>query len=135
MSHRQPPGGGRDSSSAGVWLDICAARELVDGGDGVRFDWPDAARGGAPAAAFAVRHRGRVFAYLNRCAHVPVELDWLPGKFFDDSGLYLICATHGATYEPASGRCVGGPCRGAGLVALPCEERDGRVRVRVRVLT
>ncbi len=113
----------------GAWLDVCAARELADGGDGVRFDWPDAARGGAPLPAFAVRHHGRVFAYLNRCAHVPVELDWLPGKFFDDSGLYLICATHGATYEPASGRCVGGPCRGASLIALRCEEHDGRVRV------
>ena len=26
---------------------------------------------------------GVVRAYLNRCAHVPVELDWVEGEFFD----------------------------------------------------
>ena len=50
------------------------------------------------AAAFAVRFRGRVRAFLNRCGHLPVELDWEEGRFFDASGLYLICATHGALY-------------------------------------
>ncbi|MGD9945148.1 MAG: Rieske (2Fe-2S) protein [Burkholderiaceae bacterium] len=113
------------------WLEVCASQALADGGDGVRFEWPDPRRGGAPMAAFAVRHRGRVYAFLNRCAHVPVELDWQPGKFFDDSGLYLICATHGAVYQPASGRCIAGPCRGAHLYALNCDEHDGMVRVQI----
>ncbi len=51
----------------------------------------------------------------------------LEGEFFDHSKLYLICATHGATYEPDSGYCVLGPCRGKSLVALPVEERGGVV--------
>jgi nitrite reductase/ring-hydroxylating ferredoxin subunit len=74
-----------------------------------------------------VRHGGRVHGYLNRCAHVAMELDWQEGVFFDSSGSVLICSTHGATYEPASGRCLGGPCNGAGLVKLRLEERDGAV--------
>ena len=68
--------------------------------------------------AFAVRFDGVVHAYLNRCAHVPVELDWVEGEFFDLSRLYLVCSTHGAAYLPESGRCVAGPCSGSGLVAL-----------------
>ena len=34
-----------------------------------------------PARAFALRFDGRVVAYLNRCAHVPTEMDWQPGQF------------------------------------------------------
>jgi len=68
-----------------------------------------------------------VHAYLNRCGHVPVELDWQHGEFFDDSKLYLICATHGALYAPESGQCLGGRCNGRGLTKLPVEERDGNI--------
>ena len=112
------------------WLRVCPSEALAEGGDGVRFDWRAE---GEPAsqAAFAVRFDGEPRAYLNRCAHVPVELDWQPGRFFDESGLYLVCATHGAMYDAADGRCAGGPCRGRGLVALRAREADGWVWVSV----
>jgi nitrite reductase/ring-hydroxylating ferredoxin subunit len=103
---------------------ICPSAALADGGDGVRFE---VRRGGAPHPAFAIRHGGRVYAYLNRCAHVGVELDWLPGRFFDADGMVLICSTHGALYDPASGACLGGPCRGGALAAIPVDEVDGAV--------
>lgn len=103
---------------------ICEAAALVERGDGVRFEIP--AAGGAEAA-FAVRAEGRVYAWRNACAHIPVELDWNPGKFFDASGLYLICATHGALYEPHSGLCVAGPCQGRSLQPVAVEERDGNI--------
>lgn len=103
---------------------ICTSAELQDGGDGVRFA---VTRPAGECAAFVVRFNGKVYAYLNRCAHVPIELDWLPGRFFDDSGQYLICATHGAMYAPDSGRCVAGPCRNGRLEVLPVVERDGGV--------
>lgn len=106
---------------------ICASADLGEAGRGVRFE---VARRGARQAAFAVRFRGRVYAYLNECVHAGLELDWLPGEFFDASGLYLICSAHGALYAPESGRCLGGPCRGGALVALPVEERDGRVLLK-----
>ena len=103
---------------------ICPSSALVDAGRGVRFE---VEYFGEPAPAFVVRQGGRVHGYLNRCAHVAMELDWQEGVFFDSTGSVLICSTHGATYEPASGRCVGGPCHGAGLVKLRLEERDGAV--------
>lgn len=103
---------------------ICASSALVERGDGVRFD---VLRDGEPAVGFAVRFNGVVYGYLNRCAHVAMELDWQPGKFFEGDLRYLMCATHGACYEPASGACVAGPCRGARLTRLDVREHDGQV--------
>jgi nitrite reductase/ring-hydroxylating ferredoxin subunit len=103
---------------------ICASAALADGGQGVRFR---VRRQGSDAGAFVIRYDERVYAYLNTCAHIPIELDWTEGEFFDKAGLYLVCATHGATYEPATGHCIMGPCKGANLRALRIEERDGNV--------
>ena len=105
---------------------ICSSDELVDSGHGVRFE---VGRGGAAVPAFIVRYDGQVRAYLNRCAHMPMELDWKPGRFFDDEGLHLVCSTHGAVYSPDTGECRGGPCAGA-LAQLEVEERDGYVYLK-----
>jgi nitrite reductase/ring-hydroxylating ferredoxin subunit len=104
---------------------LCASAELEDGGAGVRFEIEV---DGRSLPAFAVRHGGVARAFLNRCAHVAMELDWLPGAFFDAEQRFLMCSTHGATYAPESGRCVGGPCAGhGGLEPLAVIERDGDV--------
>jgi nitrite reductase/ring-hydroxylating ferredoxin subunit len=100
---------------------ICASRALADGGPGVRFTLD------TDSPAFAVRHGGVARAYVNRCPHAGSELDWQPGEFFEETGLYLICSTHGALFEPSSGFCVAGPCRGAALEPLVIRERDGQV--------
>lgn len=62
---------------------LCGSADLVDGGLAVPFDVMYA---GQTCRAFAVRHQGQVRAYLNRCTHVAMELDWQPNRFFDDSG-------------------------------------------------
>jgi len=103
---------------------ICASGDLVDAGSGVRFE---VEFHGETASAFVVRHDGVAHAYLNRCAHMPLELDWLPGAFFDFEGRDLICSTHGATYSASTGKCLGGPCAGGALVKLAVEEIDGQV--------
>ena len=108
---------------------VCPSAALVDRGEGVRFE---VVQGGARHPAFAIRFDGRVHAYRNRCAHVAVELDWQPGRFFDADGIVLICSTHGALYDPATGACRGGPCRGAGLEPVPVEEVDGLVVLSMR---
>ena len=78
--------------------------------------------------AFAIRYRGHVYAYLNRCAHIPMEMDWNPGKFLSLDKQYLICATHDAHYLPDTGICTSGPCpKGSGLVKLTISEREGQV--------
>jgi nitrite reductase/ring-hydroxylating ferredoxin subunit len=55
-----------------------------------------------------------------------MEMDYRPDHFFDMTGQWLICATHGALYQPDTGACRGGPCRG-GLAKIEVSEYDGVV--------
>ena len=103
---------------------ICASDAVLEGGRGVRF--PVIAFGDK-ATGFVVRYQGAPHAYLNRCAHVPIELDWAEGEFFESSGLYLMCSTHGAIYVPDSGFCAGGPCKGGRLRPIAVREQDGTI--------
>ena len=102
---------------------LCPSSALVDSGLAVPFD---VVFRGQTCRAFAIRYAGTVHAYLNRCSHVPMEMDFQPDRFFDFTGQWLVCATHGAMYAPDSGACIGGPCRG-GLVRITLQERDGVV--------
>lgn len=107
-----------------VTIPICRSDEVLEGGNGVRFP---VTAGGEDAVGFVVRHKGVVRGFLNRCAHVPMELDWTPGVFFESSGSYLMCATHGALYTPSTGKCAGGPCHGASLRAIKVFEADNQI--------
>jgi nitrite reductase/ring-hydroxylating ferredoxin subunit len=103
---------------------LCRSDELSERGKGVLFDvilWRQPARG------FALRIDGRVVAYINRCAHVPTELDWNPGEFLDAERTTIVCAVHGAQYAPASGMCLGGPCGRGRLMPIEVLERDAQV--------
>lgn len=105
---------------------ICASVELLDSAHGVRFALPHL---GPRVTGFAVRYQGTVYAFVNQCAHVPVELDWNEGDFFDLSKHYLICATHGAQYQPQTGYCVLGPCKGKRLTPIKVLEQEGEVHI------
>ena len=103
---------------------LCAAGELEERGRAVGFDvvlWRQ------PARAFALRFDGRVVAYINRCAHVPTEMDWQPGEFLDADKRHIVCSIHGAMYDVPSGRCIGGECGKGRLMAIDVSERDGQV--------
>jgi nitrite reductase/ring-hydroxylating ferredoxin subunit len=67
---------------------------------------------------FLVYLDGQVAAYENVCRHIPMALDYGDGEFFTAEGKHLICQTHGATYDPLTGKCIAGPCAGAGLRKL-----------------
>jgi nitrite reductase/ring-hydroxylating ferredoxin subunit len=102
---------------------LCNSDVLVNSGAAAPFD---VVYCGQTCMAFAIRYDGQVHAYLNRCSHVPMEMDYQPNQFFDLTGHWLICATHGATYSPKTGACRGGPCRG-GLIKIETSESDGVV--------
>lgn len=97
---------------------ICTISDLPDNGRGLRFDLT-AQAGVAPA--FVLRYGSAIRAYLNRCGHIPVELDWEDGRFLDYAGEVIICSTHGARYDPLTGKCLGGRCAGRGLVPVPLD--------------
>jgi len=104
---------------------ICSTDALTEGGKGWRFDVQNSE--GEAIPAFAIKFDYQYFAYLNKCGHIAVQLDYMPGEFFSDDGQSLICSTHGAEYAPATGACLGGPCFGVGLEPLQIIELDGKL--------
>ncbi len=105
-------------------LPLCASAELED--HGRAWVW-DVLQYGRPARAFVLRFDGALRGYMNRCLHVPTEMDWQPGEFLDAEKRFILCSIHGAAYAPESGRCVGGPCGRGSLTPVAVAERDGQV--------
>jgi nitrite reductase/ring-hydroxylating ferredoxin subunit len=103
---------------------LCRSAELEEAGKA--FVW-DVLEYGRPARAFVLRFDGRLVGYLNRCVHVPTEMDWQEGQFLDADRRYILCSIHGAAYEPADGRCVGGPCGRGKLTTVAVAEEAGEV--------
>lgn len=79
--------------------------------------------------AFLVNYQGTFHAYVNRCRHMTTPLDFVRYQFLTEDGHHLVCLTHGALYEPDSGLCVEGPCKGLALYRLPVLVEQGEVLV------
>ena len=103
---------------------LCGSDELVERGVAFIFD---VLHFREPARGFVLRFDGQVAAYLNRCLHVPTEMDWQPGEFLDSDKEFIICSIHRGAYAPLTGRCIGGPCGRGTLTVLRVEEREGQV--------
>lgn len=95
-------------------MDITLNLELPDGATVSRA----ISDGTRTLPVILVREGGQVRAYLNSCPHAGVRLDWRPDDFRDYTGAFLLCAMHGALFEPTTGHCFAGPCRGSRLVPL-----------------
>ena len=78
---------------------------------------------------FLINHQGEFHAYVNSCRHMTTPLDFMRNQFLTEDGRNLVCMTHGALYEPASGLCVAGPCKGLSLYRLPVLVDRGEVLV------
>jgi len=79
--------------------------------------------------AFLVNYQGTFHAYVNRCRHMTTPLDFVRYQFLTEDGRHLVCLTHGALYDPDSGLCVEGPCKGLALYRLPVLVEQGEVLV------
>ncbi len=78
---------------------------------------------------FLINYQGDYHAYINRCRHMTTPLDFVRYQFFTDDRRHLICLTHGAIYEPNTGLCIDGPCKGLSLIRLPVLVDQGDVMV------
>jgi len=87
---------------------------------------------GADEECFVINFAGKLHAYVNRCRHVPMAMDWVDNQFFTEEGRYLMCQTHNACYEPATGECVAGPPTACGkfLYRVPLQIEDGVIWAR-----
>lgn len=86
-----------------------------------------------PFRGFVVRQGEAVHAYHNHCVHAGHPLNWMPDSFLTADKSQIVCASHGALFDIASGECVGGPGKGRALKRLPCEVRNGLVVVHAPV--
>ncbi len=74
---------------------LCASDELIEKGNAFVFD---VLHYREPARAFALRFDGQVVGYLNRCLHVPTEMDWQYGEFLDSGKEFIMCSIRGPVY-------------------------------------
>jgi nitrite reductase/ring-hydroxylating ferredoxin subunit len=103
---------------------LCESTKISTGGLGLRFEVQSKDQ---TLPAFIIRHSQGVSGFINRCVHRELELDWSAGHFFDTDGGQIVCATHGALYDPSDGACISGPCRGQSLTVLAIEETDEKI--------
>jgi naringenin degradation protein FdeD len=96
-------------------IDAQGARAFTVGGG----DWP--------LRGFVLRVGSAVRGYVNRCPHAGHPLNLLPQRFLSPDGSLILCSSHGALFEKASGYCVAGPCAGASLTPVALEIRNGFV--------
>ena len=102
---------------------ICAFADLADPGSRA-FSLGD---GDWPLRGFVVRRGGQVFGYVNHCPHAGHPLNWRPDQFLSPDRTVIMCSSHGALYDIASGACIAGPCDGRGLRPLPLRIAAGLV--------
>lgn len=74
---------------------------------------------------FVVRRGQQVFGYLDRCPHMGLPLAQELDNYLTSGRELILCSWHGALFDVERGRCVGGPCIGAGLLVWPVSVRDG----------
>ncbi|WP_116089715.1 Rieske (2Fe-2S) protein [Sphingomonas crusticola] len=74
---------------------------------------------------FIVRKGDRIFGYRDRCPHAGLPLAQELDRYLTPDGSLIACSWHGALFDIASGRCVGGPCAGSVLPAWSVTVTDG----------
>ena len=86
---------------------------------------------GEKQSGFVVFFNAKYYAYRNKCQHLAVELDLDNNEFFEEEEKFIVCATHGAIYEPSSGNCIMGPCAGKKLETIDLEILQDKLRITI----
>jgi nitrite reductase/ring-hydroxylating ferredoxin subunit len=91
-------------------------KDALREGKSVKFKYQ---HNGKYKSGFMALIEGHIVAYENRCQHLPVPLDYCDNQFMSKDGKHFVCRSHGALFDPQTGRCVRGPCEDAKLNPLP----------------
>jgi nitrite reductase/ring-hydroxylating ferredoxin subunit len=86
------------------------------GDDGEAQPWP----------ILITRKGSQFFGYENICPHQGLRLDTTPGQFLDEDENFITCGNHRSQFDPDTGHCFIGPCKGQQLtpVKLVIDEGD-----------
>lgn len=110
---------------------VCGLHSLAEGqalgftlGEG---DWP--------LRGMVVMQQGQVHAFVNQCPHAGHRLDFPPGRFLTPDGAMLLCRSHGAVFDKASGECMAGPCTGERLRTLAVIVAGDQVQLAAEIDT
>ena len=110
------PEGGEAAAHGGIAPGtlLCALFDIQDGGGrectvGV---------GEAAVRVLLLRRGGDVWAYLNRCPHFSLPLNYEPDLFWTYDAASVMCAHHSAMFRFEDGVCYDGPCLGSALAAV-----------------
>jgi nitrite reductase/ring-hydroxylating ferredoxin subunit len=104
---------------------VCRLEDIPE--PGARgFSFPGAL---IPDEWFLVRYKDKVFAYRNLCPHAGRFLNWKEDAFLTKDRSLIMCAGHGALFNPVNGHCVAGAALGHALDSLEVSIEDGMVLV------
>jgi nitrite reductase/ring-hydroxylating ferredoxin subunit len=105
----------------GAEVPLCA---IPDGGArAIGQPQPD----GSTRSVILLRRGAQVWAYVNRCPHFSVQLDFEPGEFATYEAQIVMCAHHSAMFRYDDGLCVEGPCAGHRLDPVEVRVVEGVV--------
>jgi len=80
-----------------------------------------------PLRGFVVRVNSEVRGFINHCPHAGHPLNMRPHRFLTADSALIVCSSHGALFEKATGLCIAGPCAGHYLRAVPLKVDSGFV--------
>ncbi len=76
---------------------------------------------------FIQKTEASLSVFLNFCPHAGTPLNMFDEKFMDLKGKHLLCRTHGALFDPGTGKCVRGPCKGKYLRPIAHHIENGEI--------
>lgn len=100
---------------------ICPADQLAE----KDYMIVDLLYSGDPHSGIVFRFNGKLFAYLNRCVHMPRRLNCERDTIFDPERKLLRCSMHGIVYAPETGTSLSTTCQGEKLQPLRLKELEG----------
>ncbi len=105
---------------------LCHIEELADPG-ALGFDLADEGQD----QFFVVHVAGQVHAWRNACPHVADgPMAWRRHAYLDATRQWIQCHAHGALFDPHTGLCHEGPCKGRYLTPVTVRvTEDGHVNL------
>lgn len=80
--------------------------------------------------ALIIKREGKLCAWINECPHAGLRMNLPSGKVMLHKDGFIVCPVHGASFDAATGECVGGPTVGDNLEAIEVEQVGNEVRVK-----